>query len=226
MGLQTLPLETQAIFLESVVTRVRKTGVLELIFSSSKGKRPFLSFACIQEAIFISFRRQICPAASVQRLYIIASLLEFKVYYFPLLPSMIFASHWNVFSGCYWVDTDQKVWQIDRTNDGIRPADLLQSTRGTPGMCMGIERHQLPWDIWLMETCLISSLLPICLTSEAVGQNLWSRGALSSGTLANMVGTVPVAVKPVLGFRNSCSRQQLKINCLLCYVCSYTFMCR
>lgn len=59
MGLQTFSLETQVIFLESVVIHLRKFGVLELIFKSSKGKRPFLSFDCVEEAIFISYWTQI-----------------------------------------------------------------------------------------------------------------------------------------------------------------------
>lgn len=140
MSLQTLSLETQVIFLESVIICVRKTGVLELTFNSIKGKRPFLSFACIEEAIFISYWRQICPATLVPHLYAIVGLLEFKVY-FPLLLSMIFASHWNVVSDCYWVDTNQKVWQIYRTNTGIRPAELLRTVRGTLDLCVRIERH-------------------------------------------------------------------------------------
>lgn len=159
MGLQTFSLETQVIFLESVVIHLRKFGVLELIFKSSKGKRPFLSFDCIEEAIFISYWTQIWAATSVQH-YIILSLLEFKVSYFSLLSSLIFASHWNVVSVTELIRSESMAnW---RRNAGIR---LLNWD-----LCVGIERHQLPWDIWLMETYLTSVLLPICLTSEDVGQ--------------------------------------------------------
>lgn len=182
---RALSLETQVIFWNELLMWAR-LGFLNWYLIQHQLRKKVFPLCLYLWRDFISYRRQICLVAPVQHLYIVVSLpIHFQVYY-----SSYFSLHDSHNIGMLSLIFSEliQLWKYSKLTGKMLKSDLpiyftLVHERSAWCGCGDRGTSTALGYMTGAEVSCITSLLPVCLTGEAVGQSWWSGGVHSSGSL-------------------------------------------